>query len=122
MSKPVGEQGSHTKRPSSSRDENNRRQGQDFLGHPFSRKAVVPIISEIPRDKRVTRDKNSPTKPPDERTTTRHIRNSDGETRAARSDKQIDGTPKIGSLETVRIGRRLRSQHKQISKVLEYAL
>ena len=94
LSKPVGERGIHPKKPSSSWDENNRRQGQDLLGHPFSRKAFIPRILEITRDKQGNRDKKRLTKQPHKRKKTIPLRNLDSETQAARSDKRNRRNPK----------------------------
>ena len=98
-------------RPSSSRGDNNRRQGQDFLGYRLQLQgSPSENLGESPR----TGNKgtsNIPTKPPDERTTIkirlqerRPPRNSGGKTRAAPSDKRHLRNPKSGIIETIQIG------------------
>ena len=80
LSRPVGEQGRNTQRPSLSRDENNRRQENTSWDIVSSRKAVLPINLEINRDKKGTRDKKISKNLLDEGTEMIPPRNLDGET------------------------------------------
>ena len=111
-------------RPSSSRDDDNRRQGQDFLGHRLqSQGSPSENFGESRRTGNEGTSK-SPTKPPDERTMTktwqqeqRPPKNSGGETRAAHSNKRFRSNPQEWTPLDCPDRKRLRSQRKQISKV-----